>query len=159
MQGIKRKIVFVTAYEVIGWLISALALAFLSGNSAETTGPLALVITTIAVSWNFIFNTAFEYWESKQKSRIRTFRRRFVHAILFQLTLVIFLIPLIAWWLSISLLQALILDFALIIFIPIYTFFFNWAFDKILDYLNLPYRKRITPHHRKVRKLSSFLPY
>lgn len=66
MQGIKRKIVFVTAYEVIGWLISALALAFLSGNSAETTGPLALVITTIAVSWNFIFNTAFEYWESKQ---------------------------------------------------------------------------------------------
>ncbi len=28
MQGIKRKIVFVTAYEVIGWLISALALAF-----------------------------------------------------------------------------------------------------------------------------------
>ncbi|MCD2526899.1 PACE efflux transporter [Providencia huaxiensis] len=131
MQGIKRKIVFVTAYEVIGWLISALALAFLSGNSAETTGPLALVITTIAVSWNFIFNTAFEYWESKQKSRIRTFRRRFVHAILFQLTLVVFLIPLIAWWLSISLLQALILDFALIIFIPIYTFFFNWALDKI----------------------------
>ncbi|EMU9122837.1 PACE efflux transporter, partial [Providencia stuartii] len=58
-------------------------------------------------------------------------RRRFAHAVLFQLTLVIFLIPLIAWWLSISLLQALILDFALIIFIPIYTFFFNWAFDKI----------------------------
>lgn len=131
MQGIKRKIVFVTIYEILGWIISALALAFLSGNSAGTTGPLALVITTIAVSWNFIFNTAFEYWESKQKSRIRTFRRRFVHAILFQLTLVIFLIPLIAWWLSISLLQALILDFALIIFIPIYTFFFNWAFDKI----------------------------
>ncbi len=74
MQGIKRKIVFVTAYEVIGWLISALALAFLSGNSAETTGPLALVITTIAVSWNFIFNTAFEYWGIKTKSRIRTFR-------------------------------------------------------------------------------------
>ncbi|QKJ51261.1 PACE efflux transporter [Providencia rettgeri] len=130
MQGIKRKIVFVTIYEVVGWVISALALLSFrefSGNNR----PLALVITTIAVSWNFIFNTGFEYWESKQKSRIRTFRRRFVHAILFQLTLVIFLIPLIAWWLSISLLQALILDFALIIFIPIYTFFFNWAFDKI----------------------------
>ena len=131
MQGIKRKVVFITSYEVIGWMISSLALAFLSGNSAGTTGPLALVITTIAVTWNFIFNVVFEYWESKQKSRIRTFRRRFAHAVLFQLTLVVFLIPLIAWWLSISLLQALILDFALIIFIPIYTFFFNWAFDKI----------------------------
>ncbi|MFW2168276.1 PACE efflux transporter, partial [Enterobacter cloacae complex sp.6722794] len=86
---------------------------------------------TIAVSWNFVFNVAFEYWESKQKSRIRTFRRRLAHAVLFQLTLVVFLIPLIAWWLSVSLWQALVLDFALIIFIPIYTFFFNWAFDKI----------------------------
>lgn len=148
MQGIKRKIVFVTIYEIFGWIISALALAFLSGNSAGTTGPLALVITTIAVSWNFIFNTAFEYWESKQKSRIRTFRRRFVHAILFQLTLVIFLIPLIAWWLSISLLQALILDFALIIFIPIYTFFFNWAFDKYLAYRNRHCRKKIKRHYK-----------
>ncbi|WP_340609308.1 PACE efflux transporter [Xenorhabdus bharatensis] len=131
MQGIKRKVVFITAYEVIGWMTSSLTLAFLSGNSAGVTGPLALVITTIAVSWNFLFNTLFEFWESRQQSRIRTFRRRVVHAVLFQLTLVIFLIPLIAWWLSISLLQALVLDFALIIFIPIYTFFFNWAFDKI----------------------------
>ncbi len=131
MQGLKRKLVFITAYELIGWVISSVALAILSGNSAGVTGPLALAITTIAVSWNFIFNTLFEFWESRQVSRIRTFRRRFVHAVLFQLTLVVFLIPLIAWWLSVSLIQAFLLDFALIIFIPIYTFFFNWAFDKL----------------------------
>lgn len=73
MQGIKRKIVFITAYEVIGWVISSLALAFLSGNSAGTTGPLALVITTIAVSWNFIFNVAFEYWESNRNPEFAHF--------------------------------------------------------------------------------------
>lgn len=136
MQGLKRKMVFIAAYEVIGWIISSLGLALLSGNSAGVTGPLALVITTIAVSWNFIFNSLFEYWESHQMSRTRTLRRRLVHAVLFQLTLVIFLIPLIAWWLSVSLLQAFLLDFALIIFIPIYTFFFNWAFDKIFGVPN-----------------------
>ncbi|MEM8364639.1 PACE efflux transporter, partial [Morganella morganii] len=86
MQGLKRKLVFITAYELIGWVISSVALAILSGNSAGVTGPLALAITTIAVSWNFIFNTLFEFWESRQISRIRTFRRRFVHAVLFQLT-------------------------------------------------------------------------
>ncbi|MEG0281189.1 MAG: PACE efflux transporter [Morganella sp. (in: enterobacteria)] len=136
MQGLKRKIVFITAYEVIGWMISSLGLALLSGNSAGVTGPLALVITTIAVSWNFIFNSLFEYWESRQTSHTRTLRRRLVHAVLFQLTLVVFLIPLIAWWLSVSLLQAFLLDFALIIFIPIYTFFFNWVFDKIFGVPN-----------------------
>lgn len=70
MQGIKRKVVFITSYEVIGWMISSLGLALLSGNSAGTTGPLALVITTIAVSWNFVFNVAFEYWESKQNPEL-----------------------------------------------------------------------------------------
>lgn len=72
MQGLKRKMVFIAAYEVIGWIISSLGLALLSGNSAGVTGPLALVITTIAVSWNFIFNSLFEYWESRQISRTRT---------------------------------------------------------------------------------------
>lgn len=35
MQGIKRKVVFITSYEVIGWMISSLALAFLSGIPRE----------------------------------------------------------------------------------------------------------------------------
>ena len=62
MQGLKRKLVFITAYELIGWVISSVALAILSGNSAGVTGPLALAITTNAGSWNFIFNTLFEFW-------------------------------------------------------------------------------------------------
>ncbi|CDL80591.1 PACE efflux transporter [Xenorhabdus szentirmaii] len=131
MQGIKRKIVFISSYEIIGMIMSSLGMAFLSGNSTDTTAPLALSITTIAVTWNFIFNSLFEYWEARQVSRVRTFRRRLAHAILFQLTLVVFLIPLISWWLSITLLEAFILDVIFIIYIPIYTFMFNWAFDKI----------------------------
>ncbi|MCO4182508.1 PACE efflux transporter [Proteus terrae] len=131
MQDIKRKIVYVTAYEIFGWVISSVGLALLADSSTAVTGPLALVITTIAVSWNFIYNCIFEFWESRQVSRIRTFRRRLVHAIGFQLTLVLYLIPLIAWWLNVSLWQALVMDFALIIIIPCYTFVYNWVFDKI----------------------------
>lgn len=131
MQGIKGKIVYVTAYEVFGWVISSVGLALLADSSTAVTGPLALIITTIAVSWNFIYNCLFEFWESRQKSRIRTFRRRLAHAVGFQLTLVVYLIPLIAWWLGVSLWQALVMDFALIIIIPCYTFVYNWVFDKI----------------------------
>lgn len=131
MQGIKRKIVYVAAYEIFGWVISSVGLALLADSSTAVTSPLALVITTIAVSWNFIYNCLFEFWESRQVSRIRTFRRRLVHAIGFQLTLVLYLIPLIAWWLNVSLWQALVMDFALIIIIPCYTFVYNWVFDKV----------------------------
>lgn len=131
MQGVKRKLVYVTAYEIIGMTISALGLALLSGNAPSSTGPLAVVITTIAVSWNFIYNSLFELWESRQASRGRTLKRRILHAVGFQLTLVVYLIPLIAWWMGITLWQALLLDMALIVIIPCYTFVFNWAFDKI----------------------------
>ncbi|MBH2929774.1 PACE efflux transporter [Serratia marcescens] len=131
MQGVKRKLVYVTAYEIIGMAISALGLALLSGHAPSSTGPLAVVITTIAVSWNFSYNYLFEWWESRQASRTRTLKRRILHAVGFQLTLVVYLIPLIAWWMGITLWQALLLDMALIVIIPCYTFLFNWAFDKL----------------------------
>ena len=131
MQGIKRKLVYVTAYELIGMTISALGLALLSGHEPTSTGPLAVIITTIAVSWNFIYNYLFEFWESRQASRTRTVRRRVLHATGFQLTLVVYLIPLIAWWMNVSLLQAFLLDAALIVIIPCYTFIYNWIFDKV----------------------------
>ena len=131
MQGIKRKLVYVTAYELIGMTISALGLALLSGHEPTSTGPLAVIITTIAVSWKFIYNYLFEFWESRQASRTRTVRRRVLHAIGFQLTLVVYLIPLIAWWMNVSLLQAFLLDAALLVIIPCYTFIYNWIFDKV----------------------------
>jgi uncharacterized membrane protein len=41
------------------------------------------------------------------------------------------LVPLFAWWLQISLWQALVLDVALIAYFLVYTFVFNLAFDRI----------------------------
>lgn len=131
MQGIKRRIVYVFSYEIIGMVISSVGLAILAGDSVEHTGPLSVMITTIAVTWNFIYNILYEKWEAKQSSHIRTVKRRVGHAIGFQLTLVLFLIPLISWWMDISLIAAFWLDVAFIIIIPVYTFIFNWSFDKL----------------------------
>jgi len=131
MQGLKRRIIYVSTYEVIGLSISSLGLALLSGAQLSHTGPLAFLITTVAVSWNLIYNVIFETWEKRQTSYKRTIKIRIIHAVGFQLTLVIFIIPLIALWMNISLLEAFILDVALIVIIPIYTFIFNWFFDLI----------------------------
>ena len=100
MQGVKRKLVYVSLYELIGMTFSALGLALLSGTHPSSTGPLAVVITTIAVTWNFIYTSLFERWESRQADRTRTLKRRIAHAVGFQLTLIVFLIPMIAWWMN-----------------------------------------------------------
>ncbi|MBJ9977257.1 PACE efflux transporter [Pseudomonas sp. S75] len=131
MQGVKRKLVYVTFYELIGLCLSTLGLAYLSGSQATHTGPLALMITTVAVLWNLIYNTLFERWESRQSTRGRGLGRRVAHAIGFQLTLVVYLIPLIAWWLGMTLWQAFVVDLAFIVLVPCYTFVYNWAFDRL----------------------------
>lgn len=129
MQGMKRRVTYVFFYEVLSFLICAMILAVLSGSTISHTGPLSLLIAVIAVSVNFFYNYAFEWWEKRQHSKTRTIFRRVVHAIGFQAVLVTILIPLIAWWMQISLVKAFLLDFSLMIIIPCYTFVYNYFFD------------------------------
>ncbi|MBC3468700.1 PACE efflux transporter [Pseudomonas sp. RW10S2] len=131
MQGVKRKLVYVTFYELIGLCMSTLGLAYLSETPPSHTGPLAVMITTIAMLWNLVYNSLFERWESRQAKRGRSVARRVAHAVGFQLTLVLYLIPLIAWWLDMSLVEAFVVDLAFIVLVPVYTFVYNWAFDRI----------------------------
>lgn len=131
MQGMKRRVTYVFFYEVLSFLICAMILAVLSGSTISHTGPLSLLIAVIAVSVNFFYNYAFEWWEKRQHSKTRTIFRRVVHAIGFQVVLVTILIPLIAWWMQISLVKAFLLDFSLMIIIPCYTFVYNYLFDHL----------------------------
>lgn len=131
MQGMKRRVTYVFFYEVLSFLICAMILAVLSGSTISHTGPLSLLIAVIAVSVNFFYNYAFEWWEKRQHSKTRTIFRRIAHAIGFQVVLVTILIPLIAWWMQISLVKAFLLDFSLMIIIPCYTFVYNYVFDRL----------------------------
>lgn len=131
MQGMKRRVTYVFFYEVLSFLICAMILAVLSGSTISHTGPLSLLIAVIAVSVNFFYNYAFEWWEKRQHSKTRTIFRRVVHALGFQVVLVTILIPLIAWWMQISLVKAFLLDFSLMIIIPCYTFVYNYFFDHL----------------------------
>lgn len=130
MQGIKRKIVYITLYELIAIACATVGLALLSGKGAQTSGILAALASCVAMVWNYIYNTAFEAWEARQQVRGRRLALRMAHALGFELGLVMVLVPLMAWWFDISLWDALILDIGLIVFFLFYTFCFNWAFDK-----------------------------
>jgi uncharacterized membrane protein len=131
MQGIKRKVVYVTLYELIAIACSSFALAFLANRGLGHASVAAVAASAIAVVWNLVFNTLFERWESRQATRGRSFRRRVAHAIGFEGGLIFTLVPLFAWWLDISLWQAFVLDLGLIVFFLVYTFAFNLAFDKV----------------------------
>lgn len=131
MQGIKRKIVYVSIYEAIAITVCSIGFAALSDRSLGHASVLSLIASAIAVCWNLLFTVVFEAWEARQTVRGRSLRRRIAHAIGFEGGLILFLVPVIAWWLDVSLLNALLMDLGLAAFFLVYTFVFNWSFDLV----------------------------
>ncbi|MBO9514189.1 MAG: PACE efflux transporter [Variovorax sp.] len=131
MQGLKRRVVYITLYEAIAIAATSAGLALMSGQGLGHSGVLAVISSVIAVLWNLAFNTLFERWEARQAVRGRSVRRRIAHAIGFEGGLAGILVPIFAWWLGVGLWQALAMDFGLVLFFLVYTFVFNWVFDAV----------------------------
>ena len=131
MQGIQRKIVYIGLYEGIAIVAAAAGLSLMTGQGLGHSGALAVAASVIAVLWNLAFNTLFERWEARQAVRGRSLRRRIAHAIGFEGGLVAFLVPLFAWGLGVSVWEALVMDLGLVVFFLVYTFVFNWTFDRV----------------------------
>lgn len=131
LQGLRRKIVYVTLFEIVAIAITSTGLAAGSGSGLQHASVAAIASSAIAVVWNLIYNTLFERWEARQTVRGRSFKRRALHAIGFELGFIVTLVPLFAWWLQIGWWQALVLDIGLSLFFLVYTFTFNLGFDKV----------------------------
>ena len=130
MSATTRRIVYVIAYELVGILAVTFGLSALGFDGGQS-GAVAIASSTVAVTWNFIWTSMFEAWERRQESQTRTVKRRIVHAIGFEGGLTCFLIPVVAWVLKVSLLEAFFLQASILVFFLIYTFVFMWIFDKI----------------------------
>lgn len=131
LQGAKRRVVYVTLYELIAIVVATAGLSLLTGQGAGHSSVVAVAASGIAIVWNIVFNWAFERWESRQAVRGRSVARRVAHAIGFEGGLVFTLVPLFAWWFGVSLWHAFVMDLGLIVFFLCYTFVFNWLFDHL----------------------------
>jgi uncharacterized membrane protein len=137
VSPILRRLIYVASYEVIAIVFVTVALVVL-GFGGGDSGLIAVVSSGVAIVWNFIWNTMFEAWERRQASSKRTLARRVVHSVGFEGGLIIFLVPILAWILQVSLVEAFLLELGLLVFFLVYTFVFAWLFDLVL-----PPRSRI----------------
>ena len=127
-KSFAERIFHAFVFESIAIALTAAALVWLMDKPLSQAGWLAVAISTIAMLWNMAFNAAFDRAQLRMGFQ-RTIGVRVVHAALFEIGLTIAVVPLAAWALGISLLQALILDLGVLIFFLFYSFIFNWAYD------------------------------
>lgn len=130
LQGKRRRLVYVGLYEFFAIILSAMLLKLMSHAGAATALGLAVAASLASVAWNLIFNSLFERWEAGRRQQGRSLAVRLLHAVGFEGGLVVLLVPLLAWWLGIGLLEALLMDIGLLLFFLMYTFVFTWLFDR-----------------------------
>ena len=126
----KRRIIHALGYEIILLVIIAIALSFIFEVPMEVTGTLGVAMAVTSVVWNMIFNHFFEKIEQKKKFK-RTIKIRILHAIGFEGGLMLATIPMVAYAMDMSILQAILLDLGMTSCILVYTFVFQWCYDLI----------------------------
>jgi uncharacterized membrane protein len=131
MSPLRRKILYAVSFETLGTLVAALGLMLMARTDAGTSLALSVIAATVALGWSYLFNTLFEAWEARQPVRGRPPARRIVHAVLFEGGLVLILVPIMAWWLRVTLAQALVYEAGLIALFLVYTYVFTWGFDRL----------------------------
>lgn len=131
MSPRQRRVLQAVLYEAFAVAMVGPTVAWMFAASLQSSALLALAMSSIALAWNYVFNALFERWEARQAVKGRSLGRRLLHGIGFEGGLVLFLVPLMAWWLDISLLEALIADLAILAFFFVYAIAFTWAFDRV----------------------------
>jgi len=148
MNPVQRRILQAVLYESIGVAIIGPALSVIFDQEVISTILLSVIVSGIALVWSYIFNSIFELWESRQHTKGRSVTRRLVHGIGFEGGLALILVPLTAWWLDLTLLNALFVEAGILVFFFFYAVAFNWIFDHIFglplsakDASNIPIKK------------------
>ena len=131
MSPLKRRVVQAICYESIAIAVVTPALGWMFDEPLGSALALSVAMSSVALSWNYLFNWAFERWEARQVVRGRSLARRMAHGIGFEGGLALLLVPLVAHWLDVSYLHALITDLGLLLFFLVYTVVFTWVFDRI----------------------------
>jgi uncharacterized membrane protein len=131
MSPTRRRVLQAVLYEVIAIAVVGPALSFAFAKPQASTFGLAVVLSTIALTWNYAFNWVFERWESRQVKRGRSFARRLAHGVGFEGGLAVLLVPVMSLWLDISPARAFVANLGLLAFFFVYAVVFTWAFDRV----------------------------
>ncbi|GLP98132.1 PACE efflux transporter [Paraferrimonas sedimenticola] len=123
----------------IGMLLCAVPIGMLVFSaSASTIGATAIVLSLIAMVWNYVFNLLFDKGMVALYSHTnKTGAIRIVHAVLFELGLLLVTVPVIAWALQVSLWYAFIADIGFVLFALVYAYSFNLGYDKLFPIPNV----------------------
>ncbi|MCS5452374.1 PACE efflux transporter [Enterobacter huaxiensis] len=127
-KGTRERIFHAVLFELLANVIIALFLAYVLQVSLLQSGMLSLISALTATIWNFIFNKIFDGLQRRYAFE-RSFLMRALHAVAFEIGLIVTLTPVAMLLLNLSLVDAFFVEIGLVLFFLPYTLAYNWLYD------------------------------
>ncbi|MBW2172285.1 MAG: PACE efflux transporter [Deltaproteobacteria bacterium] len=120
-------------FEMIGLAACAPLASWVLDKGLAQVGALSIVLSLTAMLLNYVFNLIFDTMLVRlgRPVNVRPTWMRVLHATLFEASLLILAVPVVAWWLDMTLWIAFLTDIGFALFFLIYAFVYNWVYDVV----------------------------
>lgn len=130
MRSVFDRIRHALSFELIGLLLVIPASRLFFSHDPGEFGVIALAGSLMATVWVYLFNLLFDRLLLRSRGNLhKSLALRLLQAVLFEIGLLLMLLPFIAWYLQISLVDALLTDVFIAVFYVLYALVFNGLYD------------------------------
>lgn len=124
-------------FEIGAVISTVLLMGSLTEHGTDLLTTTIIFISLIAMVWNVVFNFIFDKWFTGERLD-RGLGVRIFHTVSFELGLLIFTVPLVAYMLNVGWWEAFVMDIGMTLFVMGYALVFNWVYD----YLRFQLKRR-----------------
>ncbi|MCP1659460.1 PACE efflux transporter [Neisseria perflava] len=130
VMTLKERILHMLLFELGAVIVGTLAVLLLGHEGAGSAMAMNVVISLLAMAWNFAFNWGFDKIFTGRRER-RGWGVRLLQTLAFEGGLLLFTVPVVMYFLGLDWWQALLADMGLTLLIVVYSLAFNWIFDQV----------------------------
>lgn len=130
-RPVLRRIAYVAGYEGLSVLFTVVVMSGLLGHSGGQSTLLAVMLSTAATVWNYVWNTVFEAYERRSGATGRSLAARVTHALGYEGGVLVVTIPMVSLMLGVNLIEAAMIELGLLVFFLIFTAVYAAIFDRV----------------------------
>ena len=129
----KERIFHAALFEVIALAIIIPVSSMITGKETSELAIVGVGLSLFTVVWNYLYNIGFDRIFGEDRTG-RSLTLRIAHTAGFEGGMIFITVPTVAWFLGISIFNALLLEAGFLVFFFFYATGFNWLYDRYQPY-------------------------
>jgi len=126
----KERVLHSVLFELFAILLLIPLGGLVGGIDSHTMTGVAIFMSLIAMSWNYMYNLLFDKVFGADRSK-RSGLMRVGHGVCFEGGLMVLTLPLLMMFLQRSFMDVLMLELTMILFFLFYAIAYNWSYDTV----------------------------